>query len=541
MWRRREDRSDHIAPGALIDFCRRRSIPRWINGQHLDLIAEGVQRAFTLAAEERGINLMIFAPPRHGKTHTTCVMGPCWAIGQFRSLTIILASYGAKLAVDKAALARDIMMDVGPQEFGVSVHPDYSTKGDWRIEGFGGRMLAVGVEGPIVGQGANVGIIDDPYKTWKQANSSVIREAIYSWYKTVFSTRIEPGGSRIITHTRWHEDDLGGRLLREEGLVEEGGKWHVISLEARCDHPKEDPLGRKKGDALWPEKGWTKDVLDTEEKDKGIYAFSALYQQKPMPAKGTLFRRPWFRSCRVCSRKVVVAGKELEKTGFELDVRDEHAGDIHREWVSLDSCWAIMAADTALSEREESDFCAFGVGLVTPPVRGRPRLILRDVVHERIEGPDQVPTLVDLVKANRPAYIGIERATAGIHVIQEARRKGIPVWEVHADADKVVRAGTAASLYRAGDIFHVDGAPWLSDYEQELLHFPRAPHDDQADMIAYLARMVVDTQGMQAQVFVGGVNLKTKRQRETERKGNGKEGAPRPGSLESVYVGRKRA
>lgn len=486
--RRREGLAPPIKTprGALLDFCRRRSVPRWVEGDHLALIAEAVQRAVVAAASGHGLKIIIEAPPRHGKTHLTSVMSPCWAMGTFKDFPVILASYGAKLAYSKAREARNLMERVGKAEFDVTVDQGTRAISDWQLLGLRGRMLAAGVGGPLTGEGALLGIIDDPFKNFREAHSETIREMVWNWYRTVFATRIESGGSQIVTMTRWHERDLIGKLLEEFGRkgVDKGGEWEVITLRARNETAadvKSDPLKRPKDRPLWPVR-WDSKALDERKRTLGNYAYSALFQQRPQPEGTALFRRHNFRYAKMGTDPR--DGKPVYELGFVETVEGRTAMEVER--VRVSDCWVIMTADTALSQDKKADYTVVEAWAITPPVRGRRRRILILVLREHLEAPDQIPLLRRTWKSTHARWVGIEKAQAGLAAVQHAQREGMPVKPCPADADKVVRALPLSAAYEAHDVFHLYGAEWLPEYEAEVLPFPNVEHDDQVDAAAYM-------------------------------------------------------
>lgn len=475
-----------VPNGALLDFCRRRSIPRWVEGDHLKLIADILQRAIVSAVQGKGIKVIIEAPPRHGKTHLTSVMAPVWGMGTFKDFPVILASYGAKLAYSKAREARNLMERVGKSEFDVTVDESSRAISDWQLLGLRARMLAAGVGGPLTGEGALLGLIDDPFKNFREAHSSVQRETVWNWYKTVFATRIESGGSQVITMTRWHERDLIGKVLEEFGRkgIDKGGEWEVITLRARNESPKDvqtDPLKRPKGRALWPVR-WDVKALDERKRTLGSYAYSALFQQKPQPEGTALFRRTNFRYAKL--ERDTRDNAPVYVLGFVDTVDGRTANGFER--VRASDCWKMMTVDTALSQAQKADFFVCETWVITPPVRGRRRRILIDVVREHVEAPDQMGLLRRLWTATKARWVGIEKAQAGLATVQHALREGMPVKPCPADADKVIRALPLSAAYEAQDVFHLYGAEWLPEYEAEVLPFPNVEHDDQVDAAAYM-------------------------------------------------------
>lgn len=236
-----------------------------------------------LEAVERGEidRLMIFMPPRHGKSELASRRFPAWYIGRNPSNQIITASYGADLATDFGREVRNIVSD---GEYGrlfeTRLREDSRAANRWNTDK-GGSYVAVGIGGAVTGRGANVALIDDPFKDRQDADSEVIRERVWAWYQSTLYTRLMPGGAIILIQTRWHEDDLAGRLLE---LQEKGGdQWEILELPAEQD-----------GEALWPD-WYPIESLHRIKAAIGPREYSALYQQNPQPDEGTYFKREWFR------------------------------------------------------------------------------------------------------------------------------------------------------------------------------------------------------------------------------------------------------
>lgn len=236
--------------------------------------------ASKLEAVERGeiTRLMIFTPPRHTKSEMVSKKFPAWYIGRNPKKQIITASYAASLA---QGFGRDVRNMILSRKFhnvfpGVDLSEDSSAKGHWHTNQ-GGVYVAVGVDGGLTGKGGNVCIIDDPVKDRKEAESPVVRQSTWDWYTSVLRTRLMPGAAIILVMTRWHPDDLSGRLI--EAMHTGGEQWDVVNLPAVACSP-DDPLGRDIGEALWP-KWFPRPALDSIKSVIGEREWNSLYQQNP--------------------------------------------------------------------------------------------------------------------------------------------------------------------------------------------------------------------------------------------------------------------
>jgi predicted phage terminase large subunit-like protein len=236
-----------------------------------------------LEAVERGEidRLMIFMPPRHGKSELASRRFPAWYMGRNPDKQIIAASYNSDLASDFGREVRNIIRtNEFSRLFNVKLAEDSRAAGRWNTDA-GGAYVAAGVGTAVTGRGAHILLIDDPVKDREEAESELRRETIWNWYTSTAYTRLMPGGAVILIQTRWHEDDLGGRLLEAENNG--GDKWVKVNLPAIKD-----------GQALWPER-YNVDALKRIKAAIGPRDFEALYQQNPTPDDGTFFLRDWFK------------------------------------------------------------------------------------------------------------------------------------------------------------------------------------------------------------------------------------------------------
>ena len=211
-------------------------------------------------------------PPRHGKSMLTSQYFPAWYIGTYPDRRVIFTSYEADFAMSWGRKARDVIERQG-QAFGIKVRGDSSAAIRWDVDGHTGGMVTAGVGGPITGKGADLLIIDDPVKNDEEARSPRQREKIFEWFRSTAYTRLEPNGAIVLIMTRWHQEDLAGRLLEQK---EE--QWDLLNLSALAH--ENDPLGRKPGEALWPAR-FSVEKLQAIRKTIGPYWWSCLYDQKP--------------------------------------------------------------------------------------------------------------------------------------------------------------------------------------------------------------------------------------------------------------------
>ncbi len=405
-------------------------------------------------------------PPRHGKSELTSKYFPAWFLGTFPERRVILTSYEADFASTWGRKVRDILDANGPELFGVSVRPDSSAADRWDIEGTSGGMNTAGVGGPITGKGADLLIIDDPVKNAEEANSSTYREKAWDWYTSTAYTRLEPGAAVILIQTRWHEDDLAGKVLSQ--AKQTGERWEVLNLPALAE--KNDPVGRTPGQALWPER------FDEAARARikgviGSYWFAALYQGSPQPAEGNKFKRPWFR---------------YWKQEDDLYRLMDAGGSVVRS-VRAKDCRRFGTVDLAVSLKTSADYTVMGAWAVTP----ESDLILLDRIRERLEEPDIIRQALGLYRRHDLSYLDVEANGIQLGIVQTMRRtEGMAIRGITNSTDKVSRASTAIVRCEAGQVYFPFGVSWLGEYENELLGFPMAAHDDQVDMTSLAANDV---------------------------------------------------
>ncbi len=422
----------------------------WRLAPHLALLTDLL---LSVVAGERP-RLIVTMPPRHGKSTLISKYFPAWHLGRFPDRNVLLASYEATFAASWGRGARAVIEACGQDVFGVRVDRSSYKSYWWQIEGHGGAMYSYGVRGPLTGKGADIAIIDDPIKNDQEANSQVVRDQVFEWYRSTLRTRLDrPEAGIVLLMTRWHEDDLAGRLIDQEG-----GAWEVFNLPALCDAP-DDPLGREPGEPLWPER-FPAAQLATTRAEVGSYWWGAMYQGSPHPEEGAIFERGWFPR-------------------YRIDGQQLRFGD-GASTVGLDALFVYLTVDLAASEKEEADYTA-----ITAWARyGKLRFLL-DVVRERIPGHRLIPEMQRVREKWGAAVVAIEKAGMQLAIIDIARKSGLPVREVQADRDKVSRALAATPICERGGVLLPEDAAWLSDFESELYSFPRARHDDQVDAFVY--------------------------------------------------------
>lgn len=407
-------------------------------GHHIDIAAK-------LEAVERDEidRLMIFMPPRHGKSELASRKFPARYLGKHPSRQIIAASYNSDLATD---FGRDVRNLMASPEYG-EIFPDVGLRIDSKAAdrmntNHGGVYIAAGVGTATTGRGAHLGIIDDPFKDRQDADSEKQRETVWNWYRSTFFTRLMPGGAIVLIQTRWHEDDLAGRLLELEGKVEDGGQWTVLELPAIKDNK-----------ALWPE-WYPLPALERIKNTIGPREWSALYQQRPQPDEGGFFQRDWLPSWKDKPPHLHIYGtSDYAVTDGDGDYT------VHRVWgvdpqgtiYRLDGWRGQTSADVWIDQKLDliakwKPFAWFGEA---------------GVIQKAVE-----PMLTRRMRERR-VFCRMEWLSS-IH-------------------DKPTRCRGFQARAAMGKVFLEPGADIT-----EFLHFPAGKHDDEVDVAGMLGRALDD-------------------------------------------------
>jgi predicted phage terminase large subunit-like protein len=443
---------------SLLAFTRY-TFPQYRADPAHELIAEALDEMVS----GRILRLMIFAPPQHGKSELASVRLPALWLAKRPDDPVILASYAASLAESKSRQARRVVEspDYAKLFPAIRTRRDSRSVSHWELDGHNGGMLAAGVGGPITGHGARLGIVDDPLANYQEAQSQVVRDTCWEWWRTTFRTRIREGGAIVLIMTRWHEDDLAGRLLRDQP-----GQWTVLRLPAIAETQGErdsnnallglplgeqDPLGRKPGEPLCPGR-FSLPALQALQRDVGSLAWAGQYQGTPRAPEGNRFKRAWL---------------PIVETG--------PTGPVHRvrywDLAGTEGGGDYTAGVLLARDRE-------GIFYVEDVVRGQWSSGRRNDVIRRTATEDRDRDRNGCVRI----WLEQEPGSSGEEVVQALIRSlaGHSVYPDRVTGDKAVRAEPFAAQAEAGNVRVVRG-PWNEAYIDELTTFPNGAHDDQVD------------------------------------------------------------
>lgn len=408
--------------------------------------------------------LMIFMPPRHGKSELTSRRLPALLHGLYPNDEVLLASYNSELA---SAMTIDVQRIMDRPEY-QQIFPTVRLTAEGSKSGYArnsnehevrpwqdpvsrlwewhtGSLKSAGIGGSFTGRGGNWVLIDDPVKNREDADSASFREKLYDFYSSTLRTRLEGTGSVLITMTRWHDDDLAGRLIKLAQNNKVADQWTVLDLPAikmRDDNPEDV---RNIGQPLWETKFNEADMAATKE-SVGSRDWSALYQQSPVAEGGNIFKQEWFRFWKILPERF-----DTMIHSWDMATKDKATSDYY-----VGQVWGKKGADKYLIFQYRA----------------------------RADLPTVNRQLLKMCEAFPKAYTKyIEAKANGPAVVQTLRKVVTGLVEVEPRGDKVARANAVTPQFESGNVYipHPDICPWVGDYMNELLAFPYGVNDDQVD------------------------------------------------------------
>jgi predicted phage terminase large subunit-like protein len=397
--------------------------------------------------------LMVFMPPGSAKSTYGSILFPAWYLARHPTDSLLAASHTTELAEKWGRRVRNLIEEHGPT-LDISIAQDNAAAGRWAL-GQGGEYYAAGVGVGIAGFRADLAIIDDPVRSREDADSALVREKTWDWFKSDLSTRMKPGGRIVLIQTRWHEDDLAGRLLLS--MQKGGDRWDVLSLPAVAGEG--DQLGRETGGVLWDDSYGYGDFLRHEHKTQSARNWSALYQQRPAPEEGTQFKAEWLRpytTAPALETLAVYGGSDYAVTS--------HGGDY--------TCHVVIGLD-----RQD-------------------RAYLLDLWRGQSATDVWVREFIRLVKEWKPLDWAEEQgqiaASMGPFIEDQCRRHKAYVnrEQFPTRGDKAVRCQSMRGRMAVDGLYVPESAPWYPDFRAELLSFPAGRHDDQVDALGLVGQLL---------------------------------------------------
>lgn len=439
---------------------------------HVKMLCDYMQRII----DGEQLFLCVEMPPRHGKSATITETFPSYYLMKNPDKEVMLSAYSEDLYKKFGRKNRDKFATYSHTLFGESISPNTSSVSDWGIKDHDGGMYSTSILSGATGRGADLLIIDDPIKNQQEALSQTIRDRIWGEWEATFSTRLHAGGSCIVIMTRWSDDDLIGRLLRQKAYP-----WIELKLPAVCNS-KDDLLGREIGETLAPQPPLSYDKKWAEQRKKGVGSrvWAALYQQEPVPEGGGVFKPEWLRYYVPDEATRLNLG-----LGQDVAVLPRILDDTVQSW------------DATFKSKDNDDFVAGQVWAS----RGANRYLLHRE-HARMTFTETVAA-IERVTAMYPQATRkfIEDKANGPAIINTLQNKIGGIVPVEPQGGKEVRAYAVTAQFEAGNVF-IPHPAWrheMGDYITELTTFPTAAHDDEVDSTTQALTYMEQTNNLFAQ------------------------------------------
>jgi len=399
------------------------------------------------------LRLAIFMPPGSAKSRYGSVLFPPWLMASAPQLDVLAASHTSELAAKWGRWVRNLIADHA-LTLGISLASDSTAAYRWALDQ-GGEYYAVGVGVGVAGFRADLAIIDDPIRSREDADSDRVRERIWDWYKSDLSPRMKPGGRQILIQTRWHEDDLAGRLIEE--MSRGGDHWDILSLAAEAEY--DDPLGRQPGEWLWDDDYGYGKFLRHEKATQLPRNWSALYQQKPTPDTGDYFKAEWLRP--------------------------------YDKPPTRDTLTIYGASDYAVTDNG-GDYTAH----IIVGVDSQNKIYVLDVWRKQTSPDQWIEAFCDLALKWKPMQWAEEqgqiRASIGpfLETRQRERKAYVYREQFPTRGDKARRAQSIRGRMALQGLYVPERAPWYANFRAELLSFPAGKHDDQVDALGLIGQLL---------------------------------------------------
>lgn len=460
--------ADQLEAGPAAQFPTPGDLAAYLDARTVQTPALDLLDQHLLGVADGRIDRLIWTmPPQEGKSQRISRFFPLWLLLRSPDLRIAIVSYEADIARRWGRAIRNEI--VAHPELGLAVRHDTSAAHEWQLDGHLGGVITTGIGGALTGRPVDVMIIDDPVKGRKEADSETYRNACWDWWTESGSTRLAPGAPVILLMTRWHEDDLAGRLLASESAEE----WIHINIPAQADHKPEkgetDVLGREPGDYLTSARRRTRAMWERIKRQVGSRAWAALYQGRPAPAEGGILKRKWWRF--YTQPRAVLRGNGT--------------------WHAVGAAEVILSVDCAFEDTKKSDWVVIQVW-----ARRGTRAWLLDQMRDRLDMPATAEALKQYAakwpQAKRKI---VEKKANGHAVIQYLRGQVGGLIPEDPTESKESRANAIAPFIEAGDVELPDPsiAPWIAAFVDECAAFPNGSNDDQVDgMTQALRRLLLE-------------------------------------------------
>jgi len=426
----------------LIEFCKKMQDDYKV-GRHHRMLADELM-AITEGTKDR---VCVNMPPRHGKSQLVSIYFPAWFIGKYPNKKILMVSHTSDLAVDFGRKVRNIIDSPAYKEIfpTVTLAADSKSAGRWNTNS-GGEYFACGVGSALAGRGADLLLVDDPHNEQDILSGNLdIFERAYEWFAYGARTRLMPGGRVAIIQTRWHQDDLTGRMVRDMTQNEGSDQYEVVEFPAIFNEntPNERPL--------WPE-FFDLEALKRTKASMPVFQWNAQYQQNPTGEEAAIVKREWWQ-----------AWKAERPPACE---------------------YVIMALDAAAETNNRADFTSITTwGVFLNEETEAYNIILLNAIKKRVEFPELKDLALEQYQQYEPDAFIVEKKSAGTALYQELRRTGMAVQEYtphRGSGDKTARLNSVADIIRSGLVW-VPETRWAEEVVEEIAGFPFMSHDDHVD------------------------------------------------------------
>lgn len=431
----------------LIEFCKYME-PTYVVGRHHRVLAN-----LLMALESGGKDrVAVSLPPRHGKSMLISTYYPAWFLGRNPKHKVMLVSHTSDLAVDFGRKVRNILQS---DEFhsifpAVRVASDSKSAGRWSTNA-GGEFYAAGVGGSIAGRGADLLLVDDAHSEQDVLNGNFeVFDRAYQWFTFGARTRLMPGGRVALVNTRWHVDDLIGRVTKDMTINPEADQYEVVEFPAILE-VEDKKTGKLREKALWPE-FFDLAALHRTKASMPAFQWNSQYQQKPTSEEGSIIKREWWQTWR-----------------------KEDPPDCE---------FIIMALDAAAETHNRADFTAITTwGVFFNEEASAYNIILLNAIKERMEFPAlKARALSEYAEWEPDAFI-VEKKSSGVALYQEMRLMGLPVQEFtphRGTGDKMARLNAVSDIVASGLVW-VPETRWAEELVEEMAAFPFGSNDDLLD------------------------------------------------------------
>ena len=413
----------------------------WLPSRFHQYLCNTVQDFIERPTEGKAFEVLVIStPPQHGKSMTVTETLPSWYLGRYPKNRVIEISYSDDFAERFGRRNRQKIKDYGGKVFAIELADAPNTAKNFELSNHLGGMMSAGALSGITGHKCNLMIIDDPIKTQVEASSETTRNKLWEEWLSSWTSRMAPNGKIIIIMTRWHEDDLAGRVIENVHNVE------IVNLPLEAE--ENDPLGRKVGEPLCPEIGkdekWLADFKKGMISTEGSRVWNALYQGHPVAMEGNLIRRSWWQ------------------------FYDNPPEDL-QEW--------MMSVDATFKDGDNNDFVAIQVW-----AKRRADMYLIDAVKKHLDMPSTMREIVRLRSMYPQCKITlIEDKANGSAIIQILRTQIGGIIPVNPEGGKVARVNAIAGAIESGNVYLPANKPFTIGFVDEFAAFPNGKHDDQVD------------------------------------------------------------